>query len=195
MSQWLGSDKCLIVTDLRLKKVKTDACVFPGPAWIKAETPESPQDQHTSADHSPLSLPRSYAQLKPLPLSQTSTASCSVDAKSAKPAMQREAAGVSSSTRTCEKDLTQSKILLCEYCDASFTSTGGLSLHKNSVHFQRKFVCSICLKVLKRKATLINHMKTHNPLVHECPICHICFGTKDIHQHTCTNYQHNPSSS
>ncbi|KAL8567892.1 hypothetical protein ACOMHN_059014 [Nucella lapillus] len=56
----------------------------------------------------------------------------------------------------------QSRILLCELCDASFASAGGLSLHKASVHFQRKFVCSVCGKKFTRKEKLKYHMNTHN---------------------------------
>ena len=63
--------------------------------------------------------------------------------------------------RSGDRDVGQSKILLCEFCDASFTSSGGLSLHKTSVHLQRRFVCKVCGKVLKRKETLKNHMLTH----------------------------------
>ncbi|XP_076465044.1 uncharacterized protein LOC143296877 isoform X9 [Babylonia areolata] len=55
-----------------------------------------------------------------------------------------------------------SKILLCEFCDASFTSAGGLSLHKGTVHFQRKFVCSICGKKFTRKEKLKYHINSHS---------------------------------
>ncbi|XP_076460639.1 uncharacterized protein LOC143293558 isoform X5 [Babylonia areolata] len=69
--------------------------------------------------------------------------------------------GIAASASAADRDVSQSRILLCEYCDASFTSSGGLSLHKATVHLQRRFVCNVCGKVLKRKATLIHHMQSH----------------------------------
>lgn len=54
---------------------------------------------------------------------------------------------------------TSNKILLCEFCDASFTSAAGLYLHKTSVHFHRAFKCHICGRMLKRKENLSNHLK------------------------------------
>lgn len=83
-----------------------------------------------------------------------------------------------------EKDQTQSRVLLCEFCDASFTSTGGLSLHKNSVHFKRKFACTICEKSFTRKENLTHHMNVHNRNGVECPYCHVRFVSKDFIDHT-----------
>ncbi|KAL8604928.1 hypothetical protein ACOMHN_028556 [Nucella lapillus] len=70
--------------------------------------------------------------------------------------------------------LMQTKIYLCEYCDASFTSHAGLYLHRTSVHFKRKFECTICDKNFTRKETLTNHMLSHTtPRAHNprCPFC------------------------
>ena len=85
--------------------------------------------------------------------------------------------------KTIEKDQTQSRVLLCEFCDASFTSTGGLSLHKNSVHFKRKFACTICEKRFTRKENLTHHMNVHNRNGVECPYCHVRFVSKDFTDH------------
>ncbi|KAL8567891.1 hypothetical protein ACOMHN_059013 [Nucella lapillus] len=82
------------------------------------------------------------------------------------------------------------KILLCEYCDASFTSSSGLYYHKASMHLQKKFVCTICGKVLRRKENLMHHMKTHNnPTSTECPYCHVYFGAKHISSHIVENHR------
>ena len=99
-------------------------------------------------------------------------------------------------TRASEKDHAQSKILLCEYCDASFISTGGLSLHKNSVHFKRKFVCTICKKRFTRKANLTHHMTLHNTNRNNvvCPFCHMHFLSKDINNHISTEHEDRPSA-
>ncbi|KAL8567893.1 hypothetical protein ACOMHN_059015 [Nucella lapillus] len=59
--------------------------------------------------------------------------------------------------RPCEKETALAPILLCAFCNASFTSSGGLSLHKASVHFNRKFVCNICGKTFTRKENLSRH--------------------------------------
>ncbi|XP_070211151.1 uncharacterized protein [Littorina saxatilis] len=89
-----------------------------------------------------------------------------------------------SSGATVEKTTAQSKILLCEYCDASFTSAGGLYLHKSSVHFKREFVCQVCGKVLKRKENLMKHMKLHNgPNTEKCPYCDAWFSAKYLPVH------------
>lgn len=105
-----------------------------------------------------------------------------------------EAGNLSGSSRA--DPAFKSKILLCEYCDASFTSTGGLSLHKTSVHFQRKFECSICGKVVKRKATLLSHMQTHtSPRGVLCRTCHIHFTPRDLLTHTCASRREDSSSS
>jgi hypothetical protein len=53
---------------------------------------------------------------------------------------------------------SQKLLMLCEFCDASFTSSGGLSLHKATVHMNRKFSCSLCEKSFTRKENLTNHM-------------------------------------
>lgn len=95
-------------------------------------------------------------------------------------------------TRASEKDNSQSWVLLCEFCDASFTSTGGLSLHKNSVHFKRKFVCAICDKRFTRKENLVNHMNAHNRNNVDCPFCHVHFVSKDIFDHICTEHKDQP---
>ena len=67
--------------------------------------------------------------------------------------------GSAVSGRPGDKDTAPSTctILLCELCNASFTSAGGLSLHKSSIHLQRKFVCTICHKQFTRKETLTRH--------------------------------------
>ncbi|XP_076465111.1 uncharacterized protein LOC143296877 isoform X16 [Babylonia areolata] len=65
--------------------------------------------------------------------------------------------------RPVDKEGNQAPILLCEFCNASFTSSGGLSLHKASVHFNRKFVCNICGKNFTRKENLSrHHLSTHS---------------------------------
>jgi hypothetical protein len=53
------------------------------------------------------------------------------------------------------------KVLLCEFCDASFTSAAGLYLHKTSMHFHRSFKCHLCGRMLKRKENLIKHLLVH----------------------------------
>lgn len=63
--------------------------------------------------------------------------------------------------RRSGKDVAQSKILLCEFCDASFASSGGLSLHKATMHFKRAFVCTFCDKRFTRKENLTNHLLVH----------------------------------
>ncbi|XP_076465018.1 uncharacterized protein LOC143296877 isoform X6 [Babylonia areolata] len=82
------------------------------------------------------------------------------------------------------------KILLCEYCDASFTSSSGLYYHKASMHLQKKFVCTVCGKVLRRKENLNHHLRTHNnPTSTECPYCHVYFGAKHISNHIVENHR------
>ena len=91
------------------------------------------------------------------------------------------AASFPSCTKPSEKD---PKILLCEYCDASFTSKSGLYYHKASLHLQKKFVCKVCGKVLRRKENLLNHMFTHSgPGSQECQFCNIKFGAKHLKNH------------
>ena len=189
-----GTVSCAWRDHCSFRKVTADACVFPGSTWSKfhQETSEY-QAIDISADNSQLFQQGTFQQLKPLPVTQPASGSVT---QGASPAEQTEGMSASPSKRSSEKDPTQSKILLCEYCDASFTSTGGLWLHKASEHFKRKFVCNICGKVLKRKENLINHMKTHSsPYAQECPVCHVYFGPKDIHLHNCAKHRDNPSSS
>ncbi|KAL8613319.1 hypothetical protein ACOMHN_052559 [Nucella lapillus] len=73
---------------------------------------------------------------------------------------------------TVPTDLAQPRRYRCPFCGTTFTSRGGLSLHKTSVHLQRRFECRLCGKVLKRKENLMYHMRTHDrptPPWKQCP--------------------------
>ena len=155
--------------------------------YISADGSSSePSTQGTSQQLKP--LPRTLPASSPLAPGAVAAAQTEV--------MSQQSVLASTSVRTGEKDLARPKILLCEYCDASFTSTSGLWLHKASEHFKRKFVCNICGKVLKRKQNLINHMLTqHGSHARECPACHVYFEPKDIHLHKCAKHKDSPSSS
>ncbi|XP_076465058.1 uncharacterized protein LOC143296877 isoform X10 [Babylonia areolata] len=68
---------------------------------------------------------------------------------------------------------TGSAILLCEFCDKSFTSKSGLSKHKNAVHFLRKpYNCTVCGKGFIQKEHFEGHMNMHNNVkAYRCEIC------------------------
>lgn len=196
-----GTTNCAWSGDSTSRNVTADACVFPGSTWSRL-VPESAAECQAapssvdSNDSQPSLQGTTLQQLKPLPVIQPTLGSVAQGTGLATQTEVTSQQSVLSSMRMGEKDLTHSKILLCEYCDASFTSSGGLWLHKASEHFKRKFVCNICGKVLKRKENLINHMKTHNsPHAQECPVCHVYFGPKDFHFHNCAKSKDKPSSS
>ncbi|KAL8604927.1 hypothetical protein ACOMHN_028555 [Nucella lapillus] len=135
--------------------VSSRKCVgFPRSQFDDAEC-ESQGQSISSCVNSALSSGRNFSPLRAFPHPQSNLAAVK---RENSPLMRQSSVG---GGPAADKDTGQSRILLCEYCDASFTSSGGLSLHKATVHLQRRFVCNICGKVLKRKATLIHHMQSH----------------------------------
>ena len=72
---------------------------------------------------------------------------------------------------------TYSKILLCEFCDATFASAGGLREHTDRIHLKKyPFLCDLCEKGFSRKEGYNDHMNKHmNIKAHKCPTCSSCF--------------------
>ena len=70
-------------------------------------------------------------------------------------------------------DVGQPQILLCEFCDASFTTLQGLKGHRDRVHLNKAaHVCSICEKGFMSKEHFEDHMNMHNNIkAHQCPNC------------------------
>ena len=66
-----------------------------------------------------------------------------------------------------------SKILLCEFCDATFASPGGLREHTDRIHLKKyPFLCDLCGKGFARKEGYNDHMNKHkNIKAHKCPTC------------------------
>ncbi|XP_076465001.1 uncharacterized protein LOC143296877 isoform X4 [Babylonia areolata] len=69
------------------------------------------------------------------------------------------------------------KILLCELCDYSFATTGGLKEHMKLIHLKKyPFVCELCGKGFARKEVCTDHMNAHKQIkAHKCPICSSSF--------------------
>ena len=72
------------------------------------------------------------------------------------------------------------KILLCEFCKASFTSASGLSRHKDSVHLKKmRHTCHVCGKGFTVREPFEDHMNMHNNIkAHKCPHCPSLFTYK-----------------
>ncbi|KAL8567890.1 hypothetical protein ACOMHN_059012 [Nucella lapillus] len=68
---------------------------------------------------------------------------------------------------------TASRVLLCEFCDASFLSMTGLKQHKDLVHLNRPaHMCPLCRKGFASKDHFMGHMNMHrNIKSHQCPLC------------------------
>jgi uncharacterized Zn-finger protein len=57
------------------------------------------------------------------------------------------------------KASTNTQLILCEYCDASFASASGLRRHVNGVHLKRfPFTCDLCGKGFNLKVRLQDHL-------------------------------------
>ncbi|XP_076465026.1 uncharacterized protein LOC143296877 isoform X7 [Babylonia areolata] len=72
------------------------------------------------------------------------------------------------------------QFLICEFCDATFSSNSGLRMHTNDVHFHRApFICGLCGKGFQMKQLYNDHMNKHNNLkCHRCPQCKASFTYK-----------------
>ncbi|KAL8567903.1 hypothetical protein ACOMHN_059025 [Nucella lapillus] len=72
------------------------------------------------------------------------------------------------------------QFLICEFCDATFSSSSGLRMHTNDVHFHRApFICSLCGKGFQMKQLYNDHMNKHNNVkCHSCPRCLTSFTYK-----------------
>lgn len=72
------------------------------------------------------------------------------------------------------------KILVCEFCDASFTSNSGLIRHKNSVHLKKmRHKCHVCGKGFSVREPFEDHINMHNNIkAHKCPLCPSVFTYK-----------------
>ena len=58
---------------------------------------------------------------------------------------------------------TSPRILLCEFCDATFASSSGLRRHTNSVHLNKyPYACEVCGKGFLLKQRYMNHKKWHD---------------------------------
>lgn len=59
--------------------------------------------------------------------------------------------------------ITSPRILLCEFCDATFASSSGLRRHTNSVHLNKyPYACEVCGKGFLLKQRYMNHKKWHD---------------------------------
>ena len=68
----------------------------------------------------------------------------------------------------------------CEICGESFTYKRGVTLHK-AVHFEKKFECKECNKVLGSEQSLDSHTKRwHNEELKCSPSCGKSFKTKNL---------------
>ena len=139
----------------------TVSCVFSDCAWM-ADRPKQTEGHHLHQMDT--DNPSSSSSTKPQHRTIFSVAQLDMRNQSQQELMgavhvkqERKPLGQAAST----KEGTQAKILLCEYCDASFASAGGLSKHRMAVHLQRKFTCHVCGKQYTRKETLKFHMAVH----------------------------------
>ena len=78
-----------------------------------------------------------------------------------------------SATNTTSSHLLQSRLFLCDLCDATFTSSSGLKLHTNCVHLKKyPYACTVCGKRFTLKEHYNDHMSMHNKVkAHKCPNC------------------------
>ena len=85
------------------------------------------------------------------------------------------------------RDAYHPKSLLCEYCDASFSSSNGLRGHINKVHLNyTPYTCEICGKGFNFKRHYEGHMNTHNNVkAFKCTDCACQFTYKaSLWRHT-----------
>ena len=84
------------------------------------------------------------------------------------------------------------KTFQCCTCGKIFSNYKQLKNHKYQVHPSNygSIKCDICLKVLKTKSSLINHMIIHNSSQFSCSICLKQFSRKfalQRHEKNCNN--------
>lgn len=74
----------------------------------------------------------------------------------------------------------------CENCQLEFTTKGALTQH-NEVHRKKKFECSVCGKLFRRKFNLIQHERVHsNEKPYACTECNRKFAYKcNLKDHSC----------
>ena len=67
----------------------------------------------------------------------------------------------------------------CNKCEKGYKSSGGLSLHKKSVHEGIRFKCNVCNRDFKSNANLKKHVEsTHEGIKHKCQKCGKQFSVK-----------------
>ena len=86
--------------------------------------------------------------------------------------------GAAASTTACAT--VPSRIFVCELCDASFGSQGGLKSHMNCIHLKKfLYICTVCDKGFAIKEHYNDHMNMHNNIqAHKCPVCNRPFTFK-----------------
>lgn len=85
------------------------------------------------------------------------------------------------------RDACYPKSLLCQYCDASFSSPNGLRGHINKVHLNyTPYTCEICGKGFNFRRHYEGHMNTHNNVkAFKCTDCACQFTYKaSLWRHT-----------
>ena len=119
------------------------------------------------------------------PESMVTQATHAVENKEASASLSRSTRGLSkmcfvSSASSVLRDVVQPQILLCEFCNASFTTMQGLKGHRDRVHLNKAAqVCSICEKGFTSKEHFEDHMNMHNNVkAHQCPNCSSWFTFK-----------------
>ncbi|XP_076465066.1 uncharacterized protein LOC143296877 isoform X11 [Babylonia areolata] len=133
-----------------------------GLSWYPTTSPNTERHPPRSVDSQPSGLPQSPNHTPPAAhlLSQAralgSGSSCD--------------ASLASNLRNL---FPPAKILLCEYCNASFASASGLDRHKKLLHLNRlPHTCPVCGKGFTEKDHFEGHMNRHNNVkAYQCSQC------------------------
>lgn len=110
--------------------------------------------------------------------------------------------GMTSTVSANDRKIISSKLFLCEFCNATFTSGMRLKEHTNIFHLNKKYsyTCPICGKGFTRKYRFNDHVNAHNNIkAHTCPKCSRSFTqltnlNTHIRSGTCDKWKYKHSS-